>query len=315
MKIEIAESLIYSWLRHYNKCILTQTNWEPSHFWEHHNQEKLENLYADFQCKFKEIGNYQTNGKIKVTELQKECSNNKESKDMSNCINTFVKAIKNIIKKEEKEKKKDKYKTQSTTISKGIINAFEEIFKNKDCDDLRKQVNKFCKKGVDNFLTQSEIDVVGIDNNGNVYAVDVAFHSQNLGYTRKEDDGKTTKNNVNNVTKKLIRMILCLYRYFYKDKDEKIKFNVFFATPKAQKKDITAINNNIDTIKGILEKNEINENFEIKLIAENFNEEILEHIKDVKETCSSTELFMRGYILYDSLISQENKKKISKKEN
>ena len=34
MKIEMGESLIYSWLRHEKLCQLVQTNWKVSPFWE-----------------------------------------------------------------------------------------------------------------------------------------------------------------------------------------------------------------------------------------------------------------------------------------
>ncbi len=34
MKIEIGESLIYSFLRHEKRCLITQTNWKPSGNWE-----------------------------------------------------------------------------------------------------------------------------------------------------------------------------------------------------------------------------------------------------------------------------------------
>jgi len=33
MKVEIGESLIYSFLRHVKNCLITQTNWKPSGNW------------------------------------------------------------------------------------------------------------------------------------------------------------------------------------------------------------------------------------------------------------------------------------------
>jgi hypothetical protein len=33
MKVEIAESLIFSWLRHVQGCVVTQMNWKPSPSW------------------------------------------------------------------------------------------------------------------------------------------------------------------------------------------------------------------------------------------------------------------------------------------
>lgn len=44
MKIEMGESLFYSWLRHVKSCQVVQTNWKASSQWELHNAEKLEVL-------------------------------------------------------------------------------------------------------------------------------------------------------------------------------------------------------------------------------------------------------------------------------
>lgn len=41
MKIEMGESLLYSWLRHVKGCQITQTNWSPSASWELHNRDRL----------------------------------------------------------------------------------------------------------------------------------------------------------------------------------------------------------------------------------------------------------------------------------
>lgn len=41
MKIEIGESLLYSWLRHVKECQIVQTNWKPSSQWKLKNTDKL----------------------------------------------------------------------------------------------------------------------------------------------------------------------------------------------------------------------------------------------------------------------------------
>jgi hypothetical protein len=41
MKIEIAESLIFSWLRHVQGCVVTQMNWKPSPRWPISNEDEL----------------------------------------------------------------------------------------------------------------------------------------------------------------------------------------------------------------------------------------------------------------------------------
>jgi hypothetical protein len=42
MKIEMGESLLYSWLRHVKKCQVVQTNWKPSPSWTLRDEDKLE---------------------------------------------------------------------------------------------------------------------------------------------------------------------------------------------------------------------------------------------------------------------------------
>lgn len=45
MKIEIGESLFYSWLRHVKDCQIVQTNWKPSRSWALRNPDDLESLF------------------------------------------------------------------------------------------------------------------------------------------------------------------------------------------------------------------------------------------------------------------------------
>jgi hypothetical protein len=45
MKIEIAESLIFSWLRHVQGCVVTQMNWKPSPSWPIANEQALRQIF------------------------------------------------------------------------------------------------------------------------------------------------------------------------------------------------------------------------------------------------------------------------------
>ena len=48
MKIEIGESLLYSWLRHAKGCQLVQMNWKTSsNSWEMKNEETIRKLMLD----------------------------------------------------------------------------------------------------------------------------------------------------------------------------------------------------------------------------------------------------------------------------
>ncbi len=53
MKLEMGESLIYSWLRHVKACKIVQTNWKPSTSWELKNLDELEPLLELLDESFK----------------------------------------------------------------------------------------------------------------------------------------------------------------------------------------------------------------------------------------------------------------------
>ena len=58
MKIEMGESLIYSWLRHEKQCQLVQTNWKPSYYWDINNYDDLHILTEKFSQYYKEKYGY-----------------------------------------------------------------------------------------------------------------------------------------------------------------------------------------------------------------------------------------------------------------
>jgi len=49
MKIEMGESLLYSWLRHVKECQITQTNWKASQQWELRNKDTLHQYLSHFE--------------------------------------------------------------------------------------------------------------------------------------------------------------------------------------------------------------------------------------------------------------------------
>lgn len=59
MKIEMGESLLYSWLKHAKECQIVQTNWKPSSSWQLHNKETLVNIMDTVSNFFQE--KYQIN--------------------------------------------------------------------------------------------------------------------------------------------------------------------------------------------------------------------------------------------------------------
>lgn len=46
MKIEIGESLFYSWLRHVKFCQLVQTNWKISQQWELMDMKRIDEMMS-----------------------------------------------------------------------------------------------------------------------------------------------------------------------------------------------------------------------------------------------------------------------------
>ena len=58
MKIEMGESLFYSWLRHVKDCQIVQTNWTTSKKWDLQHQEELERLMQESAAYFLENAGY-----------------------------------------------------------------------------------------------------------------------------------------------------------------------------------------------------------------------------------------------------------------
>ena len=58
MKIEMGESLFYSWLRHVKKCQIVQTNWKTSPQWSLYHEEELKEIMAKTESFFAERYGY-----------------------------------------------------------------------------------------------------------------------------------------------------------------------------------------------------------------------------------------------------------------
>ena len=141
MKIEMSESLCYSYLRHVKRCWLVQTNWKSSKHWETHEEENLQEMFQAMK------GNFDKDGKV-----------------------------------------------------------FKQT------------------KTASQFMKQGEIDTIGIDQQGEIHALDVAFHEGGLLY-----QGGT----VDTVLKKLLRIYMLLQAYG----PYETKFHIYFASPKVNPRD------------------------------------------------------------------------------
>ena len=141
MKIEIGESLCYSYLRHVKGCWLVQTNWKSSEHWTKRKTDaELEAIFQEMRSRFEVDG---------------------------------------------------------------------RVFKK--------------TASVGQFMQQAEIDVIGIDQNGSIHAVDVAFHEAGLNY-----GGGVA----NRILKKMLRAYLLLAAYYPPVSQPQI----YFVSPKVHQK-------------------------------------------------------------------------------
>jgi hypothetical protein len=141
----------------------------------------------------------------------------------------------------------------------------------------------FKKSELNQLIQQSEIDVLGIDSNNVIYAVDIAFHEAGLNYGDKNE----TKDRV---FKKLLRTYLVLLTYFPNK-----KYELLFCSPKVNPAYETLISDNFK----ILEDNFVDENVLFKYISnEKFYNEILKPtiVKSINDS-DTNELFIRSIIL------------------
>ena len=135
------------------------------------------------------------------------------------------------------------------------------------------------------FLKQAEIDALGVDKDGNVYAIDVAFHERGLGYGKKVDAR-------DRVMKKFVRSYMIMLGCF-PDR----KCTIIFASPKvdAAKQDL---------IMPALEELQADGRFKdngitFEYIAnDKFKAEILDQtIEASRDDADTNELFLRSYKL------------------
>ena len=137
MKIEIGESVCYSFLRHVKQCWLVQTNWKASENWRKQKDDgDMERIFTDMKSRFDPDG----------------------------------------------------------SVFKGT-------------------------KTWGQFLKQGEIDAVGVELDGSVHAMDVAYHEAGLNYTGGV---------ANRVLKKLLRTMLILDAYH----PENVEKHIYFVSPK-----------------------------------------------------------------------------------
>jgi hypothetical protein len=162
--------------------------------------------------------------------------------------------------------------------SEKVQNVYNKINENLVFDVLK-------KSNLDQLIKQAEIDVIGMDADNNIYAIDIAFHENGLNYGSKDE----TKNRV---LKKLLRSYLALLSYF-PDKS----YQLIFVSPKVH----DATEKIIQTYFSELVDNFSDENVKFKYISNDmFRDEIvIPTINNSSDDSDTNELFLRAVKMLD----------------
>jgi hypothetical protein len=169
-----------------------------------------------------------------------------------------------------------------------ITNKYREYFRHKYDREL------FGEKGNQSYnqvLKQGEIDVLGIELSGNkiasIYAVDVAFHEDGLHY------GKTPKDAITRVIKKMIRSTMIIMAYFGMNKGR-----IVFASPKVNPSTYEPLREAVEGVNTLM--SELKLKFSFRLYANSdFEKDIIAPVIQLSgEVADTSELFMRSVQLY-----------------
>jgi len=169
-----------------------------------------------------------------------------------------------------------------------IMNKYREYFKHKYDREL------FGKKGNQSYtqvLKQGEIDILGFELSGNkigsIYAVDVAFHEHGLHY------GRTSKDAVTRVIKKMIRSTMIIMAYFGMNKG-----SIIFASPKINPSTYEPLREAVEDIGALMSKMKLD--FSFRLYANSdFEKHIIGPVIQLSgEIADTSELFMRSIQMY-----------------
>lgn len=208
MKLEIAESLCCSYLRHVKRCWIVQANWKVSEHWDRNKpDDDLEKLFASMRVLFDKDGS------------------------------VFGKT-----------------------------------------------------KNAQQFLKQGEIDVVGVEQDGTLHVIDIAFHEAGLNYT---------KGTRRNVLKKLLRMVMILKAY----QPEQTGQHIYFVSPVVNPSEQESLE------QVFLDVETQYPEFEWRLLTnERFKLEVLEPtLEKAGSVADTSELFMRAAKLLELADSRTHK--------
>lgn len=162
----------------------------------------------------------------------------------------------------------------------------------KTFNEINIHFNNIFKSSFNQTLKQAEIDALGMDKEGKIYAIDIAYHEKGLSYDK---DKNIT---IDKLIKKLLRSYLILLSYF-PDRD----YEIIFASPKVGNTKEQLIVSAFNRLENLFSNKNIELENKVKFIYisnEAFKKEILDRTIEASTDNSDTnELFMRSYKLLE----------------
>ena len=289
MKIEIGESLALSYLKHVKKCTFYQTNWKISSRWDTFNEEAVEKVFNKIN-EYDVFENFFPSKKLKEkVALYQKLKQTQKDTNKPIIQQTEIETIENMRKKAEIDATNKKSKQTEIDALNQIHKQNETYTYNNELtqtkiDAICKILKKAETDALNQILKQAEIDTIGMDKEGKIYTMDIAFHEGGLNYrSNKEDTARR-------IIEKLLSSYMMLLRYF-PDRD----YEITFASPKVREETEKSIIPKFDGLKKLFS----NEKVEFKYISNDaFKKEILDKtIETSTDNSDTNELFMRSYKL------------------
>lgn len=203
------------------------------------------------------------------------------------------------------------YQTNWKVSSHWTINKKEKLAAIFDKVRKEKAFTGILKKSeLDQFLKQAEIDAIGIDQTGKIYAIDIAYHGDGLRYDSTEESKAR-------IMKKLVRSYLAILCYFsslssFSDPSpEEERCEIIFASPKVIGERDESIHEYFNELKALLDAELKEDKVVLKYISnDEFKEQILDPtIKAGEGDADTNELFLRSYKLLNLPYTKAKSKK------
>lgn len=273
MKIELCEHAVQSWLKHIIGCQIVETNWMVSPV---HYKKQIESCLPYVQWFMQDIS-------AKINQEIDEQT--KAELAIHNVVETAEASIDSAVSLPDEDADSQSFLYQS------LMNCFAVLNKS----ETAAMKNIFGKSTPNQFITQCEIDVVGIKLNfgedspndrevEKIYIIDSAFHKGTLGY----GDAPVV------VLKKLIRACVVSKIVF----GSKLPVEIAFSTPDCRPGLKQKIEDLTNILRYILKKHYSPDydNINIELyINERFADEIYSPLKDnIDDLNNDNDLFMRS---------------------